>query len=67
MIKLKDLMKVIPPNKLIQITYIRKGRPTIIEIVIAEDVKLRNQYLVEEIVSYQAMLKIKVREKRRVK
>lgn len=65
MIKLKDLMKVIPPNKLIQITYIRKGRPTIIEIVIAEDVKLRNQYLVEEIVSYQAMLKIKVREKRR--
>ena len=65
MIKLKELMKVIPPNKLIQITYIRKGRPTIIEIVIAEDVKLRNQYLVEEIVSYQAILKIKVREKRR--
>lgn len=65
MIKLKDLMEVIPPNKLIQITYIRKGRPTNIEIVIAEDVKLRNQYLVEEIVSYQAMLKIKVREKRR--
>lgn len=65
MIKLKELMKVIPPNKLIQITYIRKDRPNIIELVAAEDVKLRNQYIVEDIVPYQAMLKIKVREKRR--
>ena len=65
MIKLKDLMKVIPPNKVIEITYIRKGKPNIVEMAAAEDVRYRNQYIVEEVSTFQSILKIKVREKRR--
>ena len=63
--KLKDLMKVIPPNRVIEITYIRKGRPNIIEMAVAEDVKFRNQYIVEEVVPCQSILKIQVRERRK--
>ena len=65
MIKLKDLMKVIPPNRVIEITYIRKGRPNIIEMTVAEDVRYRNQYIVEKVDSFETILKIQVREKRR--
>ena len=65
MIKLKDLMKVIPPNRVIEITYNRKGMPNIVEMAVAEDVRFRNQYIVEEVQSFQSILKIKVREKRR--
>lgn len=65
MIKLKDLMNVIPPNKVIEITYNRKGRPNIIEMAVTEDVRFRNQYIVEEVSTFQTILKIKVREKRR--
>lgn len=65
MIKLKDLMKVIPPNRVIEITYNRKGKPNIVEMAVAEDVKFRNQYIVEEVSTFQSILKIKVREKRR--
>lgn len=69
MIKLKDLMKVIPPNRVIEITYIRKGRPNIIEMTVAKDVRYRNQYIVEKLDSslacFETILKIKVREKRR--
>ena len=65
MIKLKDLMKVIPANKVIEITYNRKGKPNIVEMVVAEDVRFINQYIVEEVVSFQSILKIQVRERRR--
>lgn len=68
MIKLKDLMKVISPNRVIEITYIRKGRPNIIEMTVAEDVKFRNQYIVEKVdssLAFETILKIQVREKRR--
>lgn len=68
MIKLKDLMRVIPPNKVIEITYIRKGRPNIIEMTVAEDVRFRNQYIVEKVdssLAFETILKIQVREKRR--
>ena len=67
MIKLKELLKVIPSNTLIEITYYRKGRPTIIETGIPQDIKFRNQYIVEEVNPYSFILEIKVREKRRVK
>ena len=66
MIKLKDLMKVIPSNKVIEITYIRKGRPNIIEMAVAEDVKFRNQYIVEKVdssLAFETILKIQVRER----
>ena len=65
MLKLKDLMKVIPPNQVIEITYNRKGRPTIIETGIPQDIKFRNQYIVEEVSPFQSILKIKVRERKR--
>ena len=65
MIKLKDLMKVIPVNKVIEITYNRKGKPNIVEMAVAEDVKFRNQYIVEEVSTFQSILKIQVKEKRR--
>ena len=65
MVKLKDLMKVIPPNKVIEITYNRKGKPNIVEMAVAEDVRYRNQYIVEEVSTFQSILKIKVRERRR--
>lgn len=65
MIKLKDLMKVIPPNRVIEITYIRKGRPNIIEMAVAEDVRFRNQYIVEKVSTFQSILKIKVKERRK--
>lgn len=66
--KLKELMKVIPSNKVIEITYIRKGRPNIIEMVVAEDVKYSNQYIVTKVdssLAFETILKIKVRERRR--
>ena len=65
MIKLKELLKVIPPNTLIQITYHRKGRRPIIETGMSQDIKFGNQYIVEEINRYSFILIIKVREKRR--
>lgn len=65
MIKLKELLKVIPPHTLIEITYHRKGRPTIIETGVSQDIKFRNQYIVEEVNPYSFILEIKVREKRR--
>ena len=65
MVKLKDLMKVIPPNKVIEITYNRKGKPNIVEMAVAEDVRYRNQYIVEEVSTFQSILKIKVRGRRR--
>lgn len=65
MIKLKDLLKVIPPNKVIEITYIRKDRPNIIEMTVSEDVKFRNQYIVEKVNSFETILKIQVRERKR--
>ena len=67
MIKLKELLKVIPANTLIQVTYHRKGRGTIIETGMSQDIKFGNQYIVEEINRYSFILIIKVREKRRVK
>lgn len=67
MIKLKELLKVIPSNTLIEITYHRKGRPTIIETGIPQDIKFRNQYIVEDVNPYSFILEIKVREKRGVK
>lgn len=63
--KLKDLMKVVPPNQLLEITYIRKNRPQVIEMGIAEDIKFRNQYIIEEVAPFQSILKIKVRERKR--
>lgn len=68
MIKLKDLMKVIPTNRVIEITYIRNGRPNIIEMVVAEDIKFRNQYIVEKVdssLAFETILKIQVRERRK--
>ena len=68
MIKLKDLMKVIPPNKVIEITYNRKDKPNIVEMAVAEDVRYRNQYIVEKVdssLAFETILKIKVRERRR--
>ena len=65
MIKLKDLMKVIPPNRVIETTYNRKGKPNIIEMAVAEDVRFRNQYIVEEVSTFQSILKIQVRERHR--
>ena len=65
MIKLKDLMKVIPPNRVIEITYNRKGKPNIVEMAVAEDVRFRNQYIVEEVSTFQSILKIQVRERRK--
>ena len=65
MIKLKDLMKVIPANKVIEITYNRKGKPNIVEMAVAEDVRYRNQYIVEEVSTFQSILKIKVKERRK--
>ena len=65
MIKLKDLMKVIPPNRVIEITYNRKDKPNIVEMAVVEDVRFRNQYIVEEVSTFQSILKIKVRERRR--
>ena len=68
MIKLKDLMKVIPPNRVIEITCIRKGRPNIIEMAVAGDVKFRNQYIVEKVdssLAFETILKIQVRERRK--
>lgn len=68
--KLKELMKVIPPNRVIEITYIRKGRPNIIEMVVGEDVKYSNQYIVEKVdssLAFETILKIKVRERNRKK
>ena len=65
MIKLKDLMKVTPPNRVVEITYNRKGKPNIVEMAVAEDVRFRKQYIVEEVIPFQSILKIKVREKRR--
>ena len=68
MIKLKDLMKVIPPNKVIEITYNRKGKPNVVEMAVAEDVKYRNQYIVEKVdssLAFETILKIQVRERRR--
>ena len=68
MIKLKDLMKVIPPNKVIEITYNRKDKPNIVEMAVAEDVKLRNQYIVEKVdssLAFETILKIQVRERRK--
>lgn len=68
MIKLKDLMKVIPPNKVIEITYNRKGKPNIVEMSATEDVRFRNQYIVEKVdssLAFETILKIQVREKRR--
>ena len=68
MIKLKDLMKVIPPNKVIEITYNRKGKPNVVEMAVAEDVKYRNQYIVEKVdssLAFETILTIQVRERRR--
>ena len=65
MLKLKDLMKVIPPNRVIEITYNRKGKPNIVEMAVAEDVRFRNQYIVEEVRPFQSILKIQVRERRK--
>ena len=65
MVKLKDFLKVIPKNTLIEITYHRKNRPTIIETNIVEYVKFQNQYIVEEVRPFQSILKIKVRERRK--
>ena len=65
MIKLKDLMKVIPPNKVIEITYNRKDKPNIVEMAVTEDVRFRNQYIVEEVSTFQSILKIKVKERRK--
>lgn len=65
MIKLKDLMKVIPANKVIEITYNRKDKPNIVEMAVAEDVRFRNQYIVEEVSTFQSILKIKVKERRK--
>lgn len=65
MIKLKDLMKVIPPNKVIEITYNRKDKPNIVEMAVVEDVRFRNQYIVEEVSTFQSILKIKVKERRK--
>lgn len=65
MIKLKDLMKVIPPNRVIEITYNRKDKPNIVEMAVAEDVRFRNQYIIEEVSTFQSILKIKVRERRK--
>lgn len=65
MIKLKDLMKVIPPNRVIEITYNRKDKPNIVEMAVVEDVRFRNQYIVEEVSTFQSILKIKVKERRK--
>ena len=68
MIKLKDLMKVIPANKVIEITYNRKGKPNIVEMAVAEDVRYRNQYIVEKVdssLAFETILKIQVRERRK--
>ena len=68
MVKLKDLMKVIPPNKVIEITYNRKDKPNIVEMAVAEDVRFRNQYIVEKVdssLAFETILKIQVRERRK--
>ena len=65
MVKLKHFLKVIPKNTLIEITSQRKNSPLIIETNIVEYVKFQNQYIVEEVVPCQSILKIQVRERRK--
>lgn len=63
--KLKDLLKTLPLCTLVEITYNRKGKPNIVEMAVTEDVRFRNQYIVEEVRPFQSILKIKVRERRK--
>ena len=65
MIKLKDFLKVIPKNTLVEITYYRKNRPTVVEMIISEYAKFQNQYIVEDVTSYHSIIRIKVRERRK--
>lgn len=68
MLKLKDLMKVIPPSRVVEITYNRKDKPNIVEMAVAEDVRFRNQYIVEKVdssLAFETILKIQVRERRK--
>ena len=63
--KLKELLKAIPPCTLVEIEYIQKNKPLVREMGTADIIKYRNQYIVEEVAPFQSILKIKVRERRR--
>lgn len=65
MIKLKDLLKCIPFATLMEIHYVRKNKPTIVEMGVAEDIKFSNQYIVERIIADTDILIIYVKERKR--
>ena len=65
MIKLKDLMNVIPHNTICEVTYMRKKRPAIKETCVVEDIKFKEQYIVDEIQPYSLILKILVHERKK--
>lgn len=65
MIKLKDFLKVVPPNTTIEITYHRKNKPLVKEIGTAEDIKYRSQYYVKEVDTFLSILTISVIERRK--
>lgn len=62
--KLKELLRVIPSNVICEVTYIRKNRPTIKETCVAEDIKFREQYIVDEVQPYSLILEILVHERK---
>lgn len=65
MIKLKEFLKCVPPTTLMEIHYIRKNKPTIVEMGVVDDIKFRNQYTLERIIADTDILIIYVRERKR--
>ena len=63
--KLKDLLKTLPPCTLVEIEYNRKNKPLVREMGTSDIIKYRNQYIVEEVRPFQSILKIQVRERRK--
>lgn len=63
--KLKELLGCVHENTICEVTYTRKNRPEIRETASAEDIKYRNQYIVDDIQLYGCILKIKVRERKK--
>lgn len=63
--KLKELLKTIPPCTLVEIEYSRKNKPLVREMGTADIIKYRNQYIVEEVQPFQSILKIKARERKK--
>lgn len=63
--KLKDLLKTIPPCTLVEIEYNRKNKPLVREMGTSNIIKYRNQYIIEEVVPYQSILKIKAKERKK--